>query len=250
MNNNIEHFYYDSKLGFNTNTPRIHTALPRNSAIVRIAITALSTAFALTKISSPVWCWPVAVVGFGFAGWTIYSSFIQKDPLISKFHEIVGGEANFNKLPNLSSTTEETIFEDIQKIKWDDLKAPIYRGKTKDGREVVILKALDQTERVIPNSGQKLEIYRHETISAFVEKMDTRDAEKTPFILALFFDAIQAFYSPEQSVCNPGGDPEPQNQYYNNVFIGKVQNRSEKSMHDSISSEMAENFSKQYRQMI
>lgn len=250
MDSFFGYFNYDSKIGFNTNTPRIHTGLPRNSAIVRIAITVLSTAFALTKISSPAWFWRVAVVGFGFAGWTIYSSFIRKDPLISKFHELVGGEANFNKLPKLSSPTKKTTFEDIQKIKWDDLKAPIYRGKTKDGREVVILKALDQTERVIPNSGQKLEIYHYETVCAFVEKMDNRDAEKTPFFLALFFDAIQAFYSPKQSVCNLGGDPEPQNRYYRAKFIGKVQNRSEVSMHDSISSEMAENFSKQYSQMI
>lgn len=153
----------------------ILTQLPKKIVVIRaIAVAAFASLYAL-KLSATVFCWPVAIVGIGFAGWTIYSHLLAKDPLVEAFYKIARGKERFEALPeiNLGQGPDEKIFRAIKRINWDHLNQPIARTRTLDGRNVIIVKGLSRN-----NEGL---IIRAQTkaVLAFIEKANPEDFEST-----------------------------------------------------------------------
>ena len=66
---------------------KITTQLPKIVAIVRAALACLLS----TMVIMTTAVWPVAIAGLAYAGWTIYTNLIRKDPLVEAFYKIVGG---------------------------------------------------------------------------------------------------------------------------------------------------------------
>lgn len=165
---------------------RIFTQLPKNIAIIRsIAVLAYS-ALAASSLQSSLARWSVAVIGLSFAGWTIYSHLVRKDPLVEAFYKIVGGEARFEKLPEIQlvQAPNEKICEAIRKIKWEVLKRPIYKAKTLDGRHIIIVKGLSRTTDFPGLNCQTKAVW------AFMEKVGPKDMPRRISNLSELGEAI------------------------------------------------------------
>jgi|GEM_PF-5280683 len=221
----FKYFVYDDTFDFESNKDQdIHTALPKNSAIVRVAVTILITAYAITKISSPLWCWPVAIVGVGFAGWTIYSSFIRRDPLTQAFHDMVAVKKKFETLDLYGIPANESVIDYVKMMNWEK-SDPITHG-IHDGRHVVIIKAMKE---YLDSKKIKCE---ERIFCAFVEKIEINDSGKTPKVVKLFFDFLSAFYYSDLSRFQSIG------------FLGIT---NIKAVTGSVSSAMLKNFTEQYK---
>ena len=133
-------------------------------------------AIAFTAYSVATCSWPTAIVGLAIAGWTVYSQFIRKDPLMEAFYKIVGGKENYEQLPEITfDSSEKPLVEFIKGVEWEKLYGPICRAKMKDGRNMVIVKALSRgTNHAIVVKAQT------EAVFAFVERLGPNDFH--PFI--------------------------------------------------------------------
>ncbi len=148
---------------------KITTQWPKNIVVIRLA--AIAVFGALLVLISPVWIWPVVVIGtVAYAGWTIYSHVLRKDPLVEMFYKIVGGKDQYDNLPEIVLAGEKTVEENINDLSWNALDQPAYRAETKDGRRIFIVRALSRNpEQDIGFSAQV------KTIFTLVEKLGPAD---------------------------------------------------------------------------
>jgi hypothetical protein len=164
----------------------ICTQLPKNIVVIRAAAVAVFTTLAAIKLSASILCWPVAIAGMGYAGWTIYSNFIALDPLMEAFYKISGGQERFEAFPeiNLAQAPDEKISAAIARINWEDLNHPVSRTRTLDGRNVVIIKGFER------NSVCK-------SIDAYIEKVGPEDIPRSmsnlPELADAFIHALSDF---------------------------------------------------------
>lgn len=158
----------------------ITTQLPQDIAIMRVVATLALTLLIALNLGT-VFCCPLVIAGVGFACWTAYTHLLSKDPLVELFYKIVGGEENFNQLPeiDLQEDSNQNIGSAIQNLSWDRVLSPISRAKTGDGRHIVIIKA---TKYIPPLRSAKE--YAH-NLFVFIEKLGPRD-------LPLGFTSYQA----------------------------------------------------------
>lgn len=150
-------------------TPHVTTThLPQNTAIVRaIAIKALAAYICIFCIKA--WCWPVLVISSILAIWTIYAHILRPDPLVEKLYQIAGGKDKFLQLP-LLPLSEKPLDENIKSLNWDTLEKQVYRAKTIDGRQVLIVKGLSKENDKDCNLPCQIK-----SIFAFVEKLGPAD---------------------------------------------------------------------------
>lgn len=147
----------------------IVTQLPKRIALTRaVAIVAFSSYVAFNTVAT-VFCWPVVAAGATYAGWTIYSNLIRKDPLIAAFHTICGGKDKFDQLPEIGLDLNggKPILKGICQISWEQFKEPIYKAKALDGRIIVVVQGKKHAE---PSSNEITN-----TQFVFVEKIGPGD---------------------------------------------------------------------------
>ena len=114
------------------------TQLPKIVMIIRaVAALVFSTLFLAVR---SVWVLPIAIAGLTFAGWTIYSNMIKKDPLVEAFYKIVGGRKDDN-LPEIKLGANKSTWSSLFDIHWDSLEPPLSKATTKDGRHILVVKA-------------------------------------------------------------------------------------------------------------
>ncbi len=188
---------------------QISTQLPKNIAKIRaVAVATISCLVALI-LNSRFLSLPIVTVGLAFAGWTIYSHILSKDPLLEAFYKIFGGKNEFEKLPKikivLSSELKEEVSEKpklfdferhskskkvvpgsdsdicqgIMKMKWDDLKHPISISSTLDGRRIILVKGSNYKEERILDQIELTHLKEEittktttNTIFAYIEKVN------------------------------------------------------------------------------
>lgn len=200
MVNNQDFLYYKTPdHEFQVNYPdadrpfehKVTTQLSKNVVIIRVIATIVFSV--LLMATKPVWIWPVAIAGLAFAGWTMYSHLIKKDPLVEVFHEIVGSEEAFNKLPEIHLDAEKRVADNLDDIDWNDLKDPLSRAITEDGRRILIVKCLTRhpEQDIFSNSQVK-------TVMSFVEKLGSGDlppkiSNLSPENSVRFTTVLQAF---------------------------------------------------------
>lgn len=150
------------------NEKEICTQLPQNIVVIRAVSIAVFTALAAIKVSATIFCWPVIIAGLGYAGWTIYSHLLTSDPLMEAFYKISGGKERFEAFPeiNLVQAPNEKISDAIGRINWDDLNHPISRGRTLDGRNVIIIKGFDRN-------------HAFKSVDAYIEKAGPEDIPRS-----------------------------------------------------------------------
>lgn len=161
-------------------TSEIYSQLSKTDAIIRSVVATLFSAVVLIRYSS-IWRWPLVVVGFAYAAWTIYRNLIIQDPLVELFYKIAGGRDKYEKLPEIVRIPNESVGETIVKLDWNSLTHPLYRATTVDGRRVLIVKALSRNlekynsinnTQIVLTRGMNSQI---KMIAAFVEKMKRED---------------------------------------------------------------------------
>jgi hypothetical protein len=167
---------------------KITTLLPANIVHIRIAVTAVFTAYVVARIMGlTVWAWPVVILGATFSVYTAVKHLFRQDPLVNAMYQIAGGEQAYNALPeypkvnvnvplagpNLAQVKREhpewlscpdATFTQIRLHKWENLDRPLYRATTPDGRKVLIVRGRDRAEEV-----------NTYTMTAFVEKAGPKD---------------------------------------------------------------------------
>lgn len=167
---------------------RISTQLPKNIAVIRavasVALNAL-TSYAAYQLGATMLCWPIAIAGLAFTGWTIYTHLLSKDPLMECFYKIAGGKNNFDTLPSihLEQAPDETIFDAIKRISWSKEGLRIAVTKTLDGRNVIVI----QGERInkLPTRTDDMK-----AIFAFIEKIGPNDLPRIKSNISEFVESI------------------------------------------------------------
>lgn len=182
-----QHFIYNTPINefatFYPNAERpfekkISSHLP--SLVVTIRAVAACALSALVVITTPVWVWPVAVAGVAFAGWTIYSNTRKKDPLVEAFYKIVGGKDKYEKLPEFKIKGKDSLYDkNFFNLNYDDLKNPLSKAITPDGRRILIVKALSRH----PEAGNRNIVSKVKAVFVFVEKLKYED----------FFDSTEVY---------------------------------------------------------
>lgn len=158
------------------------TQLPRNVILIRLVATAIltaSVAYAVARITGlSAWAWPVVVLGASFALYTAYRQLLRPDPLVNAMQIVAGNEEHYNLLPEWTVTPNKKLWETIGNIKWDELKHPLYRATTSDGRKVLIVRGYDFIRG--RNENMELVFKPIQTVMAFVEKLGPNDIPRYP----------------------------------------------------------------------
>lgn len=201
------------------------TQLPKNIAVIRAVAAAAFTGIIALKLSTTVFCWPVAIAGIAFAGWTVYSHLCSKDALLEVFYKISGGKDRFEQLPEiqLGQNPNGKLSEAIRGLNWNQLEHKIAKAKTLDGRNVVIVKGLtrNQTKGVL----------------AFVERMGPNDV---PRVISNFHELAESI---AHAILFPlTGNTFSRWLYSSNFSISNNYNSSYCKMYSSISDNMANEF--------
>ena len=207
----------------------ILTQLPKNIAVIRAVATVAFTSLLALKLSATVFCWPIVIAGLAFAGWTIYSHLLSKDPLMETFYKIVGGKDEFEKLPpiDLAQAPNEKIFQAISRICWDNLNSPIAKTRTLDGRNVMIIKGLSR------NINSLFANCQTKGVLAFIERTGPKDLPRIISNLPELADSIMhAVLTPHE------GNTFGRFFYSSNYSIGN-NNNTYCMVYSSISSDMA-----------
>jgi len=162
--------YNDFKFPFESQV--ITTLLPKNIAVIRSIATLALTGLVCFSLATPIFCWPIAIAGTAYAGWTIYSHLCSKDPLVEAFYKIAGGKDKFEQLPEiqLEQKTGEKLSVTIGNLKWNELEHSIAKAKTLDGRNILIVKGLTRYDQGTCNVKGTL---------AFVEKLGPYDVPRS-----------------------------------------------------------------------
>lgn len=177
---------------------KIFTHLPKNIVVIRAVAYAAFSAMLAFKLSATVFGWPVFLAGIAFAGWTIYSHILSKDPLMEVFYKIAGGRERFEALPeiNLTQAPNVKISKAIKRINWDQLNHPIARAKTLDGRNVVIVKGRSHL-----NDGLSDVPAQSKSVLAFIERANPDDFNSPPStpLEKLFTTIMEAIFLRENN---------------------------------------------------
>lgn len=210
----------------------IYTQFPKDVIAIRIIATAAFIALTAAVAKSTIWRWLTVFAGLAFAGWTIYSHLLRKDPLMETFYKIAGGKDQFDNLPNIQliQSPHEQISKAIKRIEWDQLDKAIYKAKTLDGRHVMIVKGLIRTPSGIHANCQQIK-----SILAFIEKLGPRD--KPTFIsnLSPLTETILGYIAAACSF--------EENEYNRPLdFLSASASSYSWSLHSSISPDMANEF--------
>jgi hypothetical protein len=207
----------------------ILTQLPKNVAMIRAVATLAFASIVALKLSGTVFCWPVAIAGIAFAGWTVYSHLLSKDPLMETFYKITGGRDGYETLPqiNIAQNPNEKICEAIRRINWDDLNHSIARTRTLDGRNVIIIKGLSRN-----NDEGFLVGNQTKSVLAFVEKTAPEDVPRVISNSPEIVDAMMHAISLE-------GNTFGRWLYSHSSTIGVNEYNSYCKVHSSITSDMA-----------
>ncbi len=152
---------------------KITTHLPANVALIRIAATAVFTAYLVAKIGATVWAWPIVVVATGFGIYTAVKHIFIKDPLVEAMYKIAGNCHEYNKLPVWNVIKNKKLSQTISEIQWKNLDHPLYRALTSDGRKVLIVKGYDSKEKSEDSPSS-----RTEAVMIFVEKLGAYDVPR------------------------------------------------------------------------
>lgn len=222
---------------FPENERQITTQLPKNIALIRIAATVALTILLALKVQATIFCWPVVIIGAAFAGWTAYTHLLSKDPLTEVFYQIVGGKDRFKQLPEirLEQNLNEKICTAIGRLDWNHFDRGMYRAKTIDGRNVIIVKGLSRT-----NDGMFLAHTR--SILAFIEKVGPDDVPRHISNLPELVDgALHAIYAPFK-----GNTFDRQLSSHDSAAVGdngeQIADSSETRICSSITTSMANEF--------
>lgn len=167
----------------------IRTCLPRQITVIRVIALSIFLTLAALNLAGTVFFWPVVVVGIAIIAWTLETHLRRKDPLVDAFYRICDGKDKFEKLKQIEVDHQKKISDMVTELKWDDLPAPISRGLTADGRNIIFVKAKSQDPK--DQSDRK-------DIMVFVERMayddfsdnhrpHGRDARSLSLAHALFF---------------------------------------------------------------
>lgn len=209
-----------------------YTQFPKDVTVIRLIATAAFTALAAGALKSIIWRWLTVVAGLAFAGWTIYSHLLRKDPLMETFYKIVGGKDQFDNLPNIQliQSPNEQISTAIERIEWDQLDKAIYKAKTLDGRHVMIVKGLIRTPSGIHANCQQIK-----SILAFIEKLGPKDKPKCISNLSPLTETILGYIAAACSF--------EENKYNRPLAFSSASTSSYSwSLHSSISPDMANEF--------
>lgn len=167
----------------------ITTQLPEKCALIRIISILAFTALLAGIVQTTVFCWPVVLLGSGFAAWATCTHMMSEDPLMGVFYQIFRGErAFFRMVPTIQlpkPVPNPTLYTALQALNWDDLKFPISTTKTEDGREVVIVKAYSRSER-------------ERSILIYVQRAEPTDlsASRNSSLSSLFKTSVWALTAP------------------------------------------------------
>jgi hypothetical protein len=154
------------------------TQFPTNVALIRIAVTAIFTAYVVGKVMGlTMWAWPVVIVGASFSVYTAVKHLFMPDPLVAAMHTIAGGKDQYNSLPVINVTPNEKLWKTLDTIQWNDLVHPLSRATTSDGRKVLIVKGCDfvQQGAFFGVAGARVNI---RTVTTFVEKLGPNDVPR------------------------------------------------------------------------
>jgi len=178
------HFYYYGKPANEIpNTPfplghRITTQFPGDVAKIRIVMTlALTAIVVLSDTGFTIWSWPIVILGLSFAAYTAYKHLLTPDPLVDLFYRIAGGEVGYNNLPVIPIDRARKTWMTFWAIRWQELKHPVYRFTTIDGRKGMLIKGLSYSEECIDleTADQTSPLLRTQAKLIFIEKLKSRD---------------------------------------------------------------------------
>ena len=172
---------------------KIRTQLPKNIAFIRAVAAVAFSVLLAWRYSASFFCWPAAAIAAAYAGWTIYSHIYSNDPLLKAFYQIAGGKENFEKLPEiqLGKTSDEKLSDVIERLSWNELKNPIARAQTWDGRNVVIVKAVTRHKEEWGLSCAKVK-----SVLAFIEKYGPSDDHALIQVPDLIRSVFYAVFKP------------------------------------------------------
>lgn len=176
---------------------QITTQLPKNIAQIRaIAAVAFSCLVAFILNSKFL-----SLPGLAFAGWTIYSHIISKDPLLEAFYKIFKTKDEFEKLPTIKiqGGTDAEICETIMELEWDALQQPVTLSSTPDGRRIILVKGSRYQEELEFEMGVEVtkKTTTH-TIFAYIEKVNQESTGTGIGHAVLGFDKGNSFFREEK----------------------------------------------------
>lgn len=106
-------------------------------AVMLVAFSCLFAAYTSSPLSLPL-----SIAGFLYAGWTIYSHLLSKDPLLEVFYKVLGSKDKFERLPTIkiSGYSDHGVCKTISRLKKEELKSPITISSTWDGRRIILVR--------------------------------------------------------------------------------------------------------------
>jgi hypothetical protein len=154
------------------------TQFPTNVTLIRIAVTAIFTAYIVGRIMGlTMWAWPVVIVGASFSLYTAVKHVFMRDPLVAAMQIVAGGKEQYNGLPVIDVMPNKKLWETIEAIQWNNLEHPLYRATTLDGRKVLIVKGCDSVKQGA-FLGVAGAMVNARTVTAFVEKLGPNDVPR------------------------------------------------------------------------
>ncbi|WP_420420969.1 hypothetical protein [Simkania sp.] len=118
--------------------------------------------------------WVASLATLVYAAWTAYSNIYREDALVNSFYQIAGSKEKFEKLPELPKISEaKSVQSWMDKTDWNKLYKPVYRAKTADERQILIVRTCkrdDAKDTFVPNT-LGVEVY--------IEKYDQQDNDPT-----------------------------------------------------------------------
>lgn len=166
------------------------TQFPTNVTLIRIAVTAIFTAYIIGRIMGlTMWAWPVVIASASFSVYTAVKHLFMPDPLVVAMHIIAGGKEQYDGLPVIDVMPNEKLWKTIEPIQWNDLKHPLYRATTADGRKVLIVKGCDSVKQGA-FLGVAGNMVNTKTVTAFVEKLGPNDVPRVISNLDERFEAV------------------------------------------------------------
>lgn len=174
----MNYLYYDTPISEFQNyygnmdrpfTHNIQSRLPQHVAVIRALALTIFAAILLLTQHSKFWAWPVALISLAYAGWTLWTNLLGKDPLVNAFYEIVGGKDKYDKLPDCTLKGGKSFVE-IEDIWWPDLQEKVSKAVTEDGRKVLIVKCHSRDEKLAHNIQAPMD-----SVMIFIEKMNHYD---------------------------------------------------------------------------
>jgi hypothetical protein len=146
-------------------TSKIYSQIPRITALIRAAFASLTASFILLKNTSFL-ALPLGIGCLAYSVWTLYKSFVKKDPLLEAYYKIAGSQEKYEKLPELKFTGKASASQELKNLDWDGLQYPLYKATAQNGNRILIVRALSRYPE------QECSYSQVKTIYAFVERLE------------------------------------------------------------------------------